>query len=77
MSTLQKAMKQSIFKDAIEHKVTSNETISSYSEQLKEFNEYTKNVSADPIKYDIVQRFHRVLPAIAAQKTQPDIFFDA
>jgi hypothetical protein len=77
MSRLQNAMKQGIFKDAIEHKVASNETISSYSEQLKEFNEYTKSVSSDPIKYDIIQRFHKVLPAIAAQKTQPDIFFDA
>ena len=77
MSRLQNAMKQGIFKDAIEHKVTSNETISSYSEQLKEFNEYTKSVSSDPIKYDIIQRFHKVLPSIAAQKRQPDIFFDA
>jgi len=77
MSRLQASMKQGIFKDAIVYNVTSNEAISSYSKQLKEFNDYTKIIAADPLKYNIVNRFKEMLPVIASQKTQPDIFFDA
>lgn len=77
ISRLQASMKQGIFKDAIVYNVTSNEAISSYSRQLKEFNDYTKMIAADPEKYNIVNRFQKMIPVIAAQKTQPDIFFDA
>lgn len=77
MSRLQASMKQGIFKDAIAYNVASNEAISSYSKQLKEFNDYTKMIAADPLKYNIVNRFKEILPVIASQKRQPDIFFDA
>jgi hypothetical protein len=77
MSRLHGSMKKGIFNDAIDHSVTSQEAISSYSSQLKEFNDYTKLVASDPVKYDVIQRFRKNLPAIAAQKKQPDIFFDA
>ena len=77
MSRLQVAMKQGIFKDAIQHSVTSKETISSYAVPMQEFNDYTKIVSADPIKYNIIGRFNKALPDIASKKVQPDIFFDA
>jgi hypothetical protein len=77
MSRLQASMKKGIFNDAINHSVTSNEVMSSYSDTLKEFNEYTKTIATDPLKYDVVDRFKKMLPVLAAQKIQPDIFFDA
>lgn len=77
MSRLQVSMKKGIFKDAINYSVTSSEVISSYSDTLKEFNEYTKTIATDPLKYDVIDRFKKMLHVIAAQKVQPDIFFDA
>ena len=77
MSRLNSSMKRGIFKDAIAYSVTSKEAISSYSSTLKEFNEYIKTIASDPLKYDVVDRFKKMLPVIASQKIQPDIFFDA
>lgn len=77
MSRLQTAMKHGIFKDAIEHPVTSKQTISTYATVLEEFNNYTKKVSSDAYKYSIIMRFNNILPRIASNKKQPDIFFDA
>jgi len=77
ISRLQASMKQGIFKDAISYSVTSNQAISSYSSALKDFNEYTKMIASDPLKYDVVNRFQKMLPVIASRKIQPDIFFDA
>lgn len=77
ISRLQASMKQGIFKDAISYSVTSNQAISSYSSALKDFNEYTKIIASDPLKYDVVNRFQKMLPVIASRKIQSDIFFDA
>ena len=77
LSILNDAMKRGIFKDSINSSVTSKESISTYSTELNNFNEYNKIIRSDPDKMDIVMRFNKVLPSIASKKVQPNIFFDA
>jgi hypothetical protein len=77
LSRLQHEMKKGVFHDAIQHDVLSKQTISSYSTTLREYNEYNKQIVTDRIKFNIIDRFNKMLPSISSKRPQPNIFFDA
>ena len=76
MDTLNKAMKRTIFDD-ITIDITSKEVIRrEYEEELRQFNEYTKNVATKPELGKVIYRFDGMIRKIASEKVPSEIFFD-
>lgn len=77
VSKLNQAMKQNMFSN-VHTNILDREVIRTYYErELREFNNYTKMVSSDPYKYQVIQRFDKMVKKLASEKKPTEIFFDA
>jgi hypothetical protein len=75
VSLLNNAMKAKMFNDTSSD-ILSNETISSYANELKSFNEYSRYISSKKEVALVIQRFDSHIKRMASEKTPSDIFFD-
>jgi len=75
VSALNNAMKAKMFNDTTTD-ILSNETISSYTNELKSFNEYSRYISSKKEVALVIQRFDSHIKRMASEKTPSDIFFD-
>jgi hypothetical protein len=75
VSSLNKAMKHSTF-DSKNTQILSNENISSYSHQLKEFNNYSHYISSNPQLYNLISHFDKKIRLLSQNKKYPEILFD-
>ena len=75
VSALNNAMKAKMFNDTSSD-ILSNETISSYANELKSFNEYSRYISSKKEVAVVIQRFDSHIKRMASEKTPSDIFFD-
>lgn len=77
VSKLNHAMKQNMFSN-VHTNILDREVIRAYYDtELREFNNYTKMLSTDLRKYNIVQRFDKMVKKLASEKKPTEIFFDA
>lgn len=72
------SVKEEIFKETFNDTTTdicSKESISKYSEQLKEFDDFVKSCS-NPACMNVLERFNKVMKKILREKKQVDVFFN-
>jgi hypothetical protein len=72
---LNSGMKHSIFDDK-NTKILENDTISTYADKLKAFNDFVYNISTNQEMFNIITRFDKEIKNIAKNKKHPRIFFD-
>ena len=75
VSALNNAMKAKMFNDTSSD-ILSNATISSYANELKSFNEYSRYISSKKEVALVIQQFDSHIKRLASEKTPSDIFFD-
>lgn len=76
MDALNKAMKRAMFDD-VSINITSKDVIRrEYEEELRQFNEYTRNVATKPELGKVIYRFDGMIRKIASEKVPTEIFFE-
>jgi hypothetical protein len=75
VSALNNAMKNSTF-SSLDKDVLSNENISTYSKELKEFNLYSHYISSKPQLYNLIKHFDQKIREISKNKIYPEILFN-
>jgi hypothetical protein len=68
-------MKRSTFTD-LNTDVLSKENISTYANELKEFNQYSYYVSSKPQLYNLIKHFDQKIRLISKNKLYPEILFN-
>lgn len=75
ISSLNNAMKKSTF-SSLNTDVLSKENISTYSNELKEFNLYSHYISSKPQLYNLIRHFDTKIRQISKNKIYPEILFN-
>lgn len=75
VSTLNNAMKHSTF-DSKDSQLLSQNNISNYSNELKEFNNYIHYISSKRELYSLIQHFDKKIRELSKNKKYPEILFN-
>lgn len=75
VSSLNKAMKHSTF-DSKDTELLSKDNISTYSNELREYNNYIHYISSKRELYNLIQHFDKKIREISKNKKYPEILFD-
>lgn len=75
VSSLNKAMKHSTF-ESKDKELLSKDNISTYSNELREYNNYIHYVSSKKELYYLIQYFDKKIREISKNKKYPEILFD-
>lgn len=76
MDTLNKAMKRAMFDDVSIDITSKNVIRREYEEELRQFNEYTRNIATKPELGKVIYRFDGMIRKIASEKVPTEIFFE-
>lgn len=75
VSSLNKAMKHSTF-ESKDKQLLTKDTISSYSNELREYNNYLHYISSKRELYNLIQHFDKKIRKLSKDKKYPEILFD-